>query len=718
MPEYSSTICSGIDGVSIENLPLQDLPSGYVRIETLYSCVSAGTELSSFSNSKKSLLSRALSHPDQVNQVLRTFRDRGVRRTYSAIQEKKSAFSPLGYSCVGRVVENTSSSPYKLGDIVACAGVSYASHGTINTVPESLCSTVPANCDLRTASTVALGSIALHAFRRTGSTIGSNILVVGLGPLGILACEIALAAGCNVVGFDISSKRVDLASQLIPDAVFYNTLAPSFASITSDLESFFDSAIIAASSNASSMIDVTTRHLAKKGKLIILGDVPIVASRESIYRKEIDILISTSYGPGRYDTEFEEANIKYPLEYIRWTESENFKVFLDLIAAGHVKSIKGSFHEISQSEYIQTLESPPSSLFLLIKYPAVLSAPNSVSDLNTPAEPHSSINSSFPLYVDFIGLSGYTKSMILPYLKPLSRKYNLLINSCYSSSPSNAASFAKHHRVVPFSSLDQLFSSSPKNAKKLAIIASSHADHFSQVIECLHHDYIVYCEKPLCLDQAQLDSITSCIKSPTVPGSYILVGYNRRFSPHSIKAKQFALDKNSGRLSGTRITYTVNVKAINSHQWLLNPKQGTRNVGETCHMYDFCNFFFDTTPNTVEVLTLTEDRPIDNFVVVLRYPHDNVAVITYACVSGLDYPKELIDIKSPNSHLSIVDFCRTDFRSAQGSRNFRTKRIDKGQQNMWLSYLEALHTCSPPPISYEHIYSASQISFIVDKRLT
>jgi len=717
MPEYSSTICSGINGVSIETLPLQDLRSGYVRIETLFSCVSAGTELSSFSNSKKSLLSRALSHPDQVNQVLRTFRDRGIRRTYSAIQEKKSNFSPLGYSCVGRVVKTTSSSPFKLGDIVACAGVSYACHGTVNTIPESLCSTVPTNCDLRSASTVALGSIALHAFRRTTSTIGSNILIVGLGPLGILACEIALAAGCNVIGFDISSERVDLAAQIIPDATFYNTSEPSFASNTNDFDSFFDSAIIAASSTVTSLIDYTSRHLAKKGKLIILGDVPIVASRESIYKKEIDILVSTSYGPGRYDTEFEESNIKYPLEYIRWTESENFKVFLDLIATGHIKSVLSSFHEISQADYIQTLESLPSSLFLLIKYPALLSSASSSTDFNTPAEPQSCTNPSSPLYIDFIGLSGYLKSMILPYLKPLSKKYDLLFNSCYSSSPSNAASFAKHYQVTPFSSLTQLYASSLNNAKKLAIIASAHADHFSQVMESLQRDYIVYCEKPLCLDQAQLDIITSSIKSLTVPGSYILVGYNRRFSPHSLKAKQFALDKNSGQVSKTRITYTVNIKAITSHQWLLDPIQGTRNVGETCHMYDFCNFFFDSTPHTVEVLLLSEDNPTDNFVVVLKYPHDNLAVVTYACVSCLDYPKEIIDIKSPNSHVSIVDFRRTDFRSVKESSKFITKRIDKGQHNMWKSYIEALHNCSPPPISYEHIYSASQTSFIVDKRL-
>ena len=720
-PEFSSTICLSLNGIAVEELPLPILSHGFVRIQTIYSCVSAGTESTSVSNLKLPLIARALEKPDQLGQLISVIRDRGVRRTLSLVNEKKAAFTPLGYSCVGKVVEVNSSSNYRLGDLIACGGVSYASHGTYNTVPESLCTFVSPYTDLRTASTVALGSISLHAFRRSECVLGSNLLIIGLGPLGVLAAEIASSAGCNVVGFDISNQRVELASSVLPSCQFYNTQNQSFSSIKNYFESYFDASILSASSKSTSLMDECCYYLSKKAKLVILGDVPIQCDRSSIYKKEIDLLISTSYGPGRYDSDFEEQNIKYPQEYVRWTESENFKAYIQLVSQNKISSVKKSCMDIEQVDYHTAVSNYKEKLFLLIKYPDIITE----AELTTPKLSTTKLFStnisikaspSNQLVVDFIGLSSYLKTMIMPYLKPFKSRNALLYRNCYSSSPSNASSFGKFYKTKPFSDLDVFYDSSFSSSCKFAIIASAHSDHCNQICRALAAGYIVYCEKPMCLNQFELDSIASYFSATNQTRSFILLGYNRRFSPHTQRAKNFILMNSGGKINSTRINYKVNIKPIRNHPWLSKTDQGSRNVGETCHMYDFCNGFFDSIPLSVEAINLQATSPSESFVVVLRYPDDNVAVVTYALTSNIPLPKEHILIQSESCYVEIIDFRRTILTNTR-SKIFTTHRTDKGQKNMWTSYVNTLLTFSPPPITFQELYSASTISFHVDELL-
>lgn len=715
----SSTLCLSLNKVSIKNLPLPTLKPNYIRIQTIFSCVSYGTESSSIVNLNTPLLTRALSKPDQLSQVLRTVQDRGIRRTFAVVSEKKASFSPLGYSCVGRIIETFDSSSFKVGDVVACAGVNYATHGTINTVPESLCALVSDSIDLKSASTVALGSIALHSFRRSKSQVGSNILIIGLGPLGILAAEIAFASGCNVVGFDISNERVDFASSILPSSTFFNTLDPVFSTIQEQFLGFFDSTIVAASSSSETLLDEAAKYLAIKGKLVILGDVPIQSDRSSIYKKEIDLLISSSYGPGRYDDSFEELNIKYPLEHVRWTETENFKTYLSLIDRGLINSVKSSCKVISQDQYITSLQCPTDSLFLLINYPASSSS-NILDKASASSIPYiySDCLRSDQVVVDFVGLSGYLKSMIIPFLLPYKSRNKLVFRNCYSSSPSNSSSFASYYDLNSFADDELFFNYSSYDAKKLLVIASAHSDHSKYIVRALNEGYIVYCEKPLCLSYDELNLITDTLRNPSKPGSFILLGYNRRFSPHTLKAKQFCLENSHNRIVNTCITYTINVKSIDNHPWLTLFNQGSRNVGETCHMYDFCNNFFDEVPLSVHAHSISSAKPTDSFVVVLTYPDNNSAIIVYTLTGNINVPKEIIDIKSELANIQIVDYKSTRLSTFSSSSSFTTKRVDKGQQNMWNYYIDSILNSSIPPIPYQQLASASQISLQVDELIS
>jgi predicted dehydrogenase len=718
LPNHTSTLCLSLDGLSIEELPLPALKQGYVRVQTIYSCVSPGTESSSVTNLKKPLLQRALSKPDQIHQVVQTFKDRGVRRTLSIVKQKLASFAPLGYSCVGKVIEVSDSSSFNIGDLVACGGVSFATHGTLNTVPESLCTLVTPNTDLRTASAVALGSIALHAFRRTESVLGCNILVVGLGPIGLLAAEIASAAGCNVVGFDICDQRVKLASTVLPNSSFFNSSSASFLLTKSEFESYFDSAIVSASSSSTSLLDDCTFFLGKKAKLVILGDVPIQCERSSIYNKEIDLLISTSYGPGRYDSDYEELNIKYPIEHARWTETENFKAFIKLVTEKKISSVLSSFREISQIDYINSLPQLNDSLFFLIKYPEFITSNSKPKNTSVSFGQQPVYQEQSQLLVDFIGISGYLKSMIIPYTSKFASKGFILYRNCYSSSSANSAFFAKYYNMSPFSDLATFFSVSQAPFRKLAIISSKHADHCAQICSALDHDYIVYCEKPLCVTRSELDIIASKFTDPGTSGTFILLGYNRRYSPHTQKAKNFIRSQSKGRISNTKINYIVNIRSLDKHPWLLQSTQGSRNIGETCHMYDFCNAFFDDIPLSVDAINLQSDHPTESFVVVLRYPDNNTAIITYALVHNISVPKEVIDIKSESSHVVITDFKKTTFSAGRKFQTFASRYVDKGQQNMWKIYISSILSCSPPPVPFQQLYSASSISFDVENILS
>lgn len=677
-------------------VPVPLVSPGSVFIKVVSSCISAGTELSGVHGSGKSLIRRALDQPEKVHQVINMAKSNGIFQTLAKVRGKLETENPTGYSIAGIVLAiGDRITDIKPGDRVAAAGAGIANHAEYVDVPRNLVMRIPDGLDFAGASTVTLGGIAMQGVRRAQVQLGEFVVVFGTGILGQLAVQMLNICGARVIAIDIDEKRLELAKKMGAEAVFHHTdgdLKKSVLHYTGGYGA--DAVLFCAATDKSQTLSDAFAMTRKKGRVVMVGVWGRELKREDIYQKEIDFFISTSYGPGRYDENYEHRGLDYPYAYVRWTENRSMEEYLRLLAKGKVdvKPLIQSIYPIEQVEQaFKSLESPERPLMILLDYGQDLPLDfSSIACHSCKVENKVSFKSVSEkrIRVGIIGAGSFAVGMHLPNLQKLKDKFE--IRGICSRTGHKAKTVAEQFGAKYSTTDYQEILADPDI--DLVMICTRHNLHGKMVIESLEAGKHSFVEKPLCTSKKELDGIKEFynskfeIKNSELP--LLMVGFNRRFSKYVQELKKHT-DK---RINPLFIHYRMNAGYIPLDHWVHTEEGGGRIVGEACHIIDLFSYIVGYPVKAYASASLTpRTKSIsssDNKSIVLEYEDGSVASLDYFAVGSRKLPKEWLEVHFDEKSI-IVD----DYKSIKGHgvkvADIHSQTPDKGQ----LEELEELYKC-------------------------
>jgi len=691
--------------LELVEVPAPAVGPGLVLVRNVYSVLSPGTEKMAMDFARKSLLGKARSRPDLVKQVLRKLRQEGPLPTYRTVMDRLDVPQPLGYASAG-IVEAVGEGVHSLvsGDRVACAGAGYANHAELIVVPENLTAHVPDGLGLEKAAFATLGAIAMQGLRVGAPSLGEVVAVIGLGLIGQLTVQLLLANGCRVYGLDLDPKRIAQAMALGMDwsAAPGDDHAPVLASATGGHG--VDLAIVTAASNSSAPIQLAAELCRHKGRVVAVGATAMDLDRRSFYEKELELRMSMSYGPGRYDRRYEEVGLDYPIAYVRWTEQRNLQAFVDLAARGALDPMKLDVETVDFERATGTYEAlakgERKSLAALFRYaeqvdhgrslvlPRTGSASNSATGSAMATTAGSGTARNAEIGIAFIGAGNYAKGVLLPILektKGIARR--TIVTSTGPSAFRTAARFGfaacgtDPAEVFANPSIDLVF------------ITTRHDSHAALAEAALRAGKAVWLEKPVGLTVEEVESVARAVEETN---GFLMVGYNRRFSSHA-RAIHEAFAKRSGPMA---IQYVVAAGPTPSGTWLTDPKVGGgRIIGEACHFVDLCTYLVGQVPNGVQARALGRDPETDDSTMMLiSYPDGSTASISYLANASTELAKERFEVHADGKS-AVCDNYRVT--TLPGGKKVRGVNQDKGQQWAVRATVEALASSreSPLPIA-------------------
>lgn len=680
---------------------------GEVLVRNEYSCISIGTELSSVNSSGQSFLERLKSNPELLSKGVNYFKNNGFKALLQKANAIADSFQATGYSSAG-VVEKVGNGVknIKVGDRVACAGAGLANHSELIRVPKNLVVKIPAGVSFKEASTVTMGAISLQGVRRLNPTLGEVVGVVGLGLLGQLTCQFLKTNGCMVVAFDPNSSRALEAEKEMGIKAFH-----SYDKYVSFLQNNteghgLDGVIITASSKSSDIISNAFETTRKKGRVVIVGDIGLKLKRSDFYSKEIDVLISTSYGPGRYDTLYEDEGLEYPLPYVRWTENRNMSHFLRLIDSGKV-DIKRMNHvefnlENSVLAYDEIQKNPPTLAFF--KY----SSKSQEQDLKIFNKTISTRKDEGIPRVSIVGSGGFAEAVHIPNLKSIQ---NITLSVVHGRDGLKLERLKTQHGFTEVTtSIDDI----NLNNTDIAIVTSRHHEHFSHVAELVQKGISVFVEKPTVLTDEELIELDLLVNKSS-NAIKVLTGYNRRFAPLVREIKN-ELDKLEAPVI---INYTMNAGYFHDNHWVHGKTGGGRNLGEACHIYDLFIFLLGTEVKSISVNAIDSNGSKflqnDNFITTIVFESGSLATLTYTAMGSRDLSKERLEVFC-NEGVIVMD----DFESLKGYGYFKSLQSntaqDKGHRNEILEFLNDVKE-NRWSISWEDQVLVNRIALAVEKEL-
>lgn len=685
----------------VDDLPMPSISSGMVLVENEFSLISAGTERNTVKTAKANLIGKAKQRPDLVAQVLQNIQKEGLAATLSKVQTKLNSLKALGYSTAGKVVASMDKNGvFKPGDRVACGGLDYASHAEIVAVPQNLVVKVPDNVSSEEAAFTTLGAIAMQGIRQAEPTLGEKVCVIGLGLLGQITCQLLKANGCSVFGIDLSPGLVQLAKDMAADEALLRGDENLLAACENFTNGYgFDSIIITAAAPSNDPLILSTEIARKKGKIVIVGVVKMDIPREPhFYRKELDLRISCSYGPGRYDVEYEENGQDYPYAYVRWTEQRNMEAFLDLISRGaiNIKPLITHIFDIDDAEKAYDIvqgKVQEKYIGILLKYPQKEGKHRSLVELNK--TPRAQINTGF------IGAGSFAQSYLLPNVKAFGGSLDGVVTSRGITSKNVAEKFQFNfcstdpQDVLDNASINTVF------------VATPHSTHAELAAQSLLAGKAVFVEKPLAMDEAELETVIQARASHPQP---LMVGFNRRFAPVSESIK--AVFRNAGEPLVVNIR--VNAGLIPKEHWIQQAEiGGGRIIGEICHFIDLMQYFTDAEPVKVyaDCISSSNDliTPEDNIAIVVKFNDGSVGNLTYLANGNKSLPKEYIEVFGAGN-VGIIN----DFRSGmiyQGRKTTKLKSSGKGHREEVQAFLQALKEGKDSPISFRSICLTTLTTF-------
>lgn len=697
--------------VKLEDVPAPVVEPGSVLVKMDHSCISIGTEMSGVKSSGTPLWRRALNQPQHVRKVIDMVLSDGFAQTRRLVSERLAIELPTGYSGAGVVIEvGDGIDEFAPGDRVACAGAQCAFHAELVRIPKNLVARIPDNVSFEEASSVALGAIALQGVRRANPTLGETFVVVGLGVLGQLTAQMLRTNGCRVIGVDLDRERIALARQhgmhwgIHPDAG--NDVA-NVARLTDGAGA--DGVIITAASPSDAIVSTAFNMCRKKARVVLVGDVGLDLQRADFYAKELDFLISTSYGPGRYDTHYEEKGFDYPLGYVRWTENRNMAEYLRLIADGAiaVKPLIAAIHPIEKVDaaYAALQSSADKPLMVLLSYSrAEQSATKRI--FLTPA---AATLGQGAIRIALIGAGGFAKGMHLPNLAELGSDYHL--RAVASRTGHNAASTGKRFNA-DYCTTDYREILDDKDVDAV-IIATRHNAHGAIVLEALQAGKHVLVEKPLALDEAEVAAIEAFFADGDGAKPVLLTGFNRRFSPYADKIASLI----SSRSNPMILNYRMNAGYIPLDHWVHTAEGGGRNRGEACHIYDLFTFLTGSEVRRIQASAIAPKTgyysPSDNFVASMTFADGSLATLTYTALGTNEFPKEMMEVFVDGMVISLNDY-RNLVVAGSKQKPFSTRGPNKGQKDELVQFARAIKGKSGWPIPLWQQLQATRISFEVD----
>lgn len=692
----------------IEEVPTPIAGDNEVLVQVRYSCISTGTELSGIRSSKTSLYKKALREPQNVIKTLEMIRKQGLSKTIAKVKRMLESDDHLGYSAAGIVLEvGCGIRDIRQGDRVACAGAGIANHAEFIAVPRNLLVKVPENLSLDFASTVTLGSIALQGIRRADPKLGEFVAVIGLGLLGQLTSQVLIANGCKVVGIDVEQRRVDIAASLGMD----KGLNPAKHDIVGEVVKFsngygVDAAILTASTESSDVVNQAMEMCRKKGKVVIVGAVGLNLKREELYKKELDVLISTSYGPGRYDERYEFKGIQYPYAYVRWTENRNMQEYLQLLAEEkiNIRPLVERVYSITEArkayEELQTGETKP--LIVLLEYNKE-SIPERKIVASTKKFSREKINAAL------IGAGNFAKGMHLPNLRKLSSLYNIyaICDKVGSSAKAIASQYDASYATTDFSEALE------DKDVDMVIIATRHNLHARMAIEAARAGKAVFSEKPMALNIKELRELNRVLEETKIP---FTVGFNRRFSPYAQRIKEIV----KHRLNPMIINYQMNAGFIPREHWTHTEEGGGRNIGEACHIYDLFNFLTESEVDSVSAFSIDPKGERyarnDNFVAAIKYKDGSVCNLIYTALGTSEVPKEQMEIYVDGKITHLDDYRKLEIFGTK-MKGMETKVQEKGHYVELFEFARNIKEGNGYTIPLWQLIQATEISFRVEENL-
>ncbi len=678
---------------TIEEVPVPTPREGQALVKVEASLVSAGTERMVVEFAQKSYLGKARSRPDQVKQVLDKAKREGVLPTVQAVFNRLDQPMALGYSSAGTIVTlGKGMQGFKVGQRVACAGGGFAVHAEYNVVPRNLLIPLPKNVDFESAAFTTLGAIALHGFRLAEPQIGENIAIIGMGLLGLLAAQIATAAGCNILGIDIDPARLALASSLGLHAVSRKQAVDSAQAFTSNRG--FDVVLICADTSSNDPVELAGVIARDRARVVATGAVGLTFPRKVYYEKEISFINSRSYGPGRYDANYEEHGHDYPLGYIRWTEGRNFEAVVDLMAKGklQVQSLithRFPIEKATQAYDVITGKKKEKFLGVVLTYPE-----GKTKEETKVVFPLSSFKGAGSVKLGVFGAGLFANAILLPAIQ---KAGDIDFIGIASSGGLHAQHSGKKYGFKYATSNDDEVINDP-NINTVAIL-TRHDSHADLVVKALKAGKHVFVEKPLAINKAQLSAIGKQLKITSQ--SLLTVGFNRRFAPLALQLSTFYEE----RTEPMHVHYRVNAGYIPLNHWTQDAEiGGGRIIGEACHFIDFITFLVGTSPISVTAHALPDNGKYgeDNVSMTFTFPDGSIGVVDYLANGDKSFPKERIEVFC-GGKIAVLD----DFISLQMVEDGRKKESkgaqNKGHVNEWKAFVKSIRDGGEPPIPYEQL---------------
>lgn len=685
----------------VEDVPVPSPRAGQALVKVEASLVSAGTERMVVEFAEKSLVGKARSRPDLVKQVLDKARREGLVSTAQAAFNRLDQPMALGYSSAGMILElGKDMSGFKVGQRVACAGSGYAVHAEYNVVPRNLLTPLPKNVDFESAAFTTLGAIALHGFRLAEPQLGENVGIIGLGLLGLLAAQIATAAGCSVLGIDVDPARIDLAASLGLRAVRRDRAVDASLAFTANRGC--DVILICADTSSNDPVELAGAIARDRARVVATGAVGLTFPRKVYYEKEISFINSRSYGPGRYDLNYEEQGNDYPIGYIRWTEGRNFEAVVDLMGKGQLQvkpliTHRFPIEQAAQAYEVITGKKKEKFLGVLLTYPKSEKEEGRRITFPTIANRKSSI-----VNLGVLGAGMFANSVLLPAIK---KAGDIELVGIASSGGLHAQHSGRKFGFKYATADDEEILNDP-NVNTVAIL-TRHDTHADLVVRALKAGKHVFVEKPLAINSGQLAVVSKQLLK--TDHCILTTGFNRRFAPLAQTFSSFF----SSRTEPMHVHYRVNAGLIPLNHWTQDPGiGGGRIIGEGCHFVDFLAFLVGAAPVSVSAYALPDHGKYreDNVSMTFTFPDGSIGVVDYLANGDKSFPKERVEVFC-GGRIAVLD----DFVSLQTIQDGRKKEArgaqNKGWVDEWKVFAGAIRAGGEPPIPYEQLIGVTKATF-------
>ena len=680
--------------MQIMQVPFPALNAGQVLVRNHYSLISAGTEGKTVKDARLGYIGKARARKEEVKKVIQTAKTIGVLETYKMVMNKLDAPSALGYSCAGEIIAVADDvKDFKIGDKVACGGAG-AVHAEVVAISVNLCVKLDDNADLKSACFTTVGAIAMQGIRQADLRLAENCVVIGLGLIGQITVSLLKASGVNVIAIDIDSNQVAKAKLMGADL----SLSRNDELLSNKINEFTngygaDAVIITASTSSNDPIELAGELCRKKGKVIIVGAVPTGFSRKNYYIKELELKMSCSYGPGRYDSEFEEEGIDYPYAYVRWTETRNMQAFAKLLQEQKIPIDKIITHEFAfqnaKAAYDLILEKSEPFAGIVLKY-----------DIEKKIESKVVLNQTkkaSKVYIGLIGAGSFAQNILLPRIATTESSFIGLT----TGKSNNAINISQKYKFnYCTNEVNDLFADESINT---IFITTRHDSHFEYVKKGIENGKNVFVEKPLCLNEEELTIIKNDVSKYN---GNIMVGFNRRFAPllQTIKSK-------TSSDSPVSIHYRINAGAVASDHWTQNPKiGGGRIIGEVCHFIDLCAYIAGSKVKYVSGFSmLTAGHTEDTVTINLIMENGSIANICYYANGSKELAKERIEVYNGGNTYILDDF-KSLSMFGKSNKKIEQKQ-DKGHQQEIIEFINSIKDGKSNPISFDEIYNSMLATF-------